>query len=60
MIHPIIDEFYNASPAYERSSGFAVSKGLSSNALGATGEVGLKEGVGEVERVLREGLRVVT
>lgn len=36
MIHPIIDEYYNHSPAYARSSGFAVSKGLVSNAPGAT------------------------
>ena len=56
MIHPIIDEYYNYSPAYERSSGFAVSKGLVSNAPGATAEV--KEG--EVEKELREKLRVVT
>ena len=63
MIHPIIDEYYNSSPAYERSSGFAVSKGLVSNAPGATttteggmGEVGEKE----AEKELREKLRVVT
>ncbi|KAF6231529.1 hypothetical protein HO173_010281 [Letharia columbiana] len=36
MIHPIIDEYYNHSPSYTRSSGFAVSKGLVSNAPGAT------------------------
>jgi len=36
MIHPIIDEYYNYSPSYTRSSGFAVSKGLVSNAPGAT------------------------
>lgn len=35
MIHPIIDEYYNHSPSYTRSSGFAVSKGLVSNAPGA-------------------------
>lgn len=63
MIHPIVDEYYNYSPAYERSSGFAVSKGLVSNAPGAT--VGVKEGeagvgVGDVEKELREKLRVVT
>ncbi|KAI4290148.1 MAG: hypothetical protein L6R35_000577 [Caloplaca aegaea] len=28
MIHPIMDEYYNPSPSYTRSSGFAVSKGL--------------------------------
>jgi glutamine amidotransferase len=27
MIHPIIDEFYNADPAHERSAGFAQAKG---------------------------------
>ncbi|KAL9099491.1 MAG: hypothetical protein Q9163_005018 [Psora crenata] len=36
LIHPIIDEFYNDSPSYQRSSGYAVSKGLVSNAPGAT------------------------
>ena len=36
MIHPIIDEYYNHSPSHTRSSGFAVSKGLVSNAPGAT------------------------
>ena len=36
MIHPIIDEYYNHSPSNTRSSGFAVSKGLVSNAPGAT------------------------
>lgn len=35
MIHPIIDEYYNPNPSYSRSSGFAVSKGLVSNAPGA-------------------------
>lgn len=35
MIHPIIDEYYNPNPSYSRSSGFAVSKGLASNAPGA-------------------------
>ncbi|KAL8823386.1 MAG: hypothetical protein Q9191_005902 [Dirinaria sp. TL-2023a] len=36
MIHPIMDEYYNQSPSYVRSSGFAVSKGLVSSAPGAT------------------------
>ncbi|KAL9119140.1 MAG: hypothetical protein Q9187_004305 [Circinaria calcarea] len=36
MIHPIIDQYYNHSPSYTRSSGFAVSKGLVSNAPGAS------------------------
>lgn len=35
MIHPIIDQYYNHCPSYVRSSGFAVSKGLVSNAPGA-------------------------
>ncbi len=56
MIHPIIDEYYNHNPGYERSSGFAVSKGLVSSAPGATTEG--KEA--EVEKELREKLRVVT
>ena len=34
MIHPIIDEYYNPNPSYSRSSGFAVSRGLVSNAPG--------------------------
>ncbi|CAF9904052.1 MAG: hypothetical protein HETSPECPRED_003335 [Heterodermia speciosa] len=36
MIHPIIDEYYNHSPSYLRSTGFAVSKGLVSSGPGAT------------------------
>jgi len=35
MIHPIIDGYYHPNPSYSRSSGFAVSKGLVSNAPGA-------------------------
>ena len=35
MIHPIVDEYYHPNPSYSRSSGFAVSKGLVSNAPGA-------------------------
>jgi hypothetical protein len=31
MIHPILDEYYNTSPSYIRSSGFAISKGLVDN-----------------------------
>ncbi|KAH0547589.1 hypothetical protein FGG08_000314 [Glutinoglossum americanum] len=31
MIHPILDEYYNTSPSYIRSSGFASSKGLVNN-----------------------------
>ncbi|KAI9775561.1 MAG: hypothetical protein M1839_001039 [Geoglossum umbratile] len=31
MIHPILDEYYNTSPSYVRSSGFAISKGLVDN-----------------------------
>lgn len=27
MIRPIVDEFYSADPAHERSSGFAQAKG---------------------------------
>ena len=34
MIHPIVDEYYNQSPSYLRSSGFALSKGLVSDAPG--------------------------
>ena len=65
MIHPIIDEYYNYSPAYERSSGFAVSKGLVSNAPGGKeGEVEAREGRGGREerggREMEKELRVVT
>lgn len=58
MIHPIIDEYYNHSPSYTRSSGFAVSKGLVSNAPGATQTAGTpaKE---EKELELREKLGAV-
>ena len=53
MIHPIIDEYYNYSAAYERSSGFAVSKGLGGGKLGGKeGEEKLRvvtQGVGGVE-----------
>ena len=31
MIHPILDEYYNTSPSYVRSSGFVISKGLVDN-----------------------------
>jgi hypothetical protein len=31
MIHPILDEYYNTSPSYIRSSGFVISKGLVDN-----------------------------
>ncbi|MCJ1359735.1 MAG: hypothetical protein MMC33_009737 [Icmadophila ericetorum] len=34
MIHPIVDQYYNPSPSYERKMAFAVSKGLVSNAPG--------------------------
>ena len=34
MIHPILDEFYNQSPSYSRSSHFAQNKGLVSSAPG--------------------------
>ena len=58
MIHPIIDEYYNHSPSYTRSSGFAVSKGLVCNAPGATltGGMPAKE---EKELELREKLGAV-
>ncbi|KMQ47757.1 Ntn hydrolase domain-containing protein [Trichophyton rubrum] len=36
LIHPIIDEFYDGDPNHDRSSGFAVSKGLVSKAPGTT------------------------
>lgn len=35
MIHPIIDEYYQPCASFCRSAGFAVSKGLVSNAPGA-------------------------
>lgn len=36
LLEPIKDKYYNESPSYVRSSGLAVSKGLVSNAPGAT------------------------
>ncbi len=45
LIHPIVDEFYNHSPSYQRSSGFAVSKGLVSTAPGATQGTSLTPGI---------------
>ena len=38
MIHPIEDEYYCHTPSHQRSSGYAVSKGLVSNAPGTTQE----------------------
>lgn len=57
MIHPIIDEYYNPSPSYQRSSGFAHSQGLASDAPGDSTQVdgengsmdGLEEKLREVE-----------
>ncbi|KAI9716276.1 MAG: hypothetical protein M1812_005501 [Candelaria pacifica] len=31
LVHPIIDQYYNPNPSFERSSGYAESKGLVSN-----------------------------
>ena len=63
MIHPIIDKYYNHSPSYSRSNNFAVSKGLVSNAPGATqsltpGDAGNDEArVDEIhEEMLRDKL----
>ena len=36
MVHPILDEFYNANPSYSRSGKFAVSQGLVSVGPGVT------------------------
>lgn len=41
LIHPIVDEYYNADPAFERSKGFARSKGLISGAPGASANASL-------------------
>lgn len=50
MIHPIIDQYYNHSPSYVRSSGFVVSQGLVSGAAGdgadADRKEDTKEGIG--------------
>lgn len=60
MIHPIIDEYYNHSPSYARSSGFVVSKGLVSSGPGATAPPGatatrsLSPAKGEFTSVLGE------
>jgi hypothetical protein len=45
LIHPIIDEYYNPSPAHLRSSGFADSQGLAVDGVGAAGKV-MVDGVG--------------
>lgn len=58
MIHPIIDEYYNHSPSYTRSSGFAVSKGLVSNAPGATQAASTS--AKEEEKELRQRLEQVS
>jgi len=58
MIHPIIDEYYNQSPSYTRSSGFAVSKGLVSNGPGAT-QAAATTPAKEEEKELRERLEKV-
>lgn len=36
LLHPILDEFYNDDPNHDRSSVYAVSKGLVSRAPGGT------------------------
>ena len=56
MIHPIIDEYYNHNPSYQRSGGFAHSQGLASDAPGDSAQ--LKEGRGNIEG-LGEKLREV-
>lgn len=43
MIHPIIDQYYNHSPSYVRSSGFVVSQGLVSGAAGDGADADRKE-----------------
>jgi glutamine amidotransferase len=35
LLHPILDEFYNDDPNHDRSSVYAVSKGLVSHAPGS-------------------------
>lgn len=43
MIHPIIDQYYNHSPSYVRSSRFVVSQGLVSGAAGDGADADRKE-----------------
>lgn len=43
MIHPIIDQYYNHSPSYVRSSGFVKSQGLVSGAAGDGADADRKE-----------------
>jgi glutamine amidotransferase len=33
LLHPIVDEFYNDDPTYDRSSVYALSKGLAPPAV---------------------------
>lgn len=52
LIHPIVDEYHNPSPAHLRSSGFADSQGLADGAGvgedgGVVGDV-VGDGVGDV------------
>jgi len=62
MIHPIIDEYYQPSPSYTRSSKFARDKGLVMNAPGAVQASTPRaangrspaRGLGEVETVRRQ------
>ena len=42
LIHPIVDEFFHPSPAYQRSGGLVASKGLDGGVVGRK-----KEGMGE-------------
>lgn len=62
MIHPIIDQYYNHSPSYVRSSGFVVSQGLVSGAAGDGAVVNGKEDVDELgtrERGSKETVSLV-
>lgn len=68
MIHPIIDQYYNHSPSYVRSSGFVKSQGLVSGAAGdgaadadrkeEAKDFGMREGGNKENFLLAESDRV--
>ena len=44
MIHPIVDEFYNSSPSFKRSSKFAETKGQITTEMAKASVEGLGRG----------------
>ena len=54
MIHPIVDEYYNQSPSYLRSSGFALSKGQVSDEAGGAQAKAQQESIEGLGQKLKE------